>query len=64
MEHILASASIVDVSTPNEFEQGHYLNIPLNELLQRLHEFKEKKQPIVVYCLTGARSSVAVSILK
>jgi phage shock protein E len=67
MEHILATASIVDVRTPNEFGQGHYpgaVNIPLNELPQRLHEFKEMKQPIVVYCLSGARSSAAVSILK
>lgn len=67
MEQILATASIVDVRTPNEFGQGHYpgaVNIPLNELRQRLHEFKEMKQPIVVYCLSGARSSAAASILK
>jgi phage shock protein E len=67
MEHILSVASIVDVRTPNEFEQGHYpgaVNIPLNELPQRLHEFKNMKQPIIVYCLSGARSSTAASILK
>lgn len=67
MEHILAVASIVDVRTPNEFEREHYpgaINIPLSELSQRLHEFKEMKQPIVVYCLSGARSGAAASMLK
>ena len=67
MEEILPIASVVDVRTPNEYEQGHYpgaINIPLNELQNRLHEFKAMKQPIVVYCLSGARSSAAVSILK
>jgi phage shock protein E len=67
MKHILATASIVDVRTPNEFGQGHYpgaINVPLNELPLRIHELKKMKQPIVVYCLSGARSSAAVSILK
>lgn len=67
MEHILAKASIVDVRNSNEFEQEHYpgaVNIPLHELHQRLKEVEEMKQPIIVYCLSGVRSSAAVSILK
>ncbi len=67
MEQILQNAIVVDVRTPSEYHQGHYpgaVNIPLNEVTQRLDEFKEMKQPIVVYCLSGNRSSMAVSLLK
>lgn len=67
MRDILNSASIVDVRTPAEYEEGHYegaVNIPLNELMQRIDEFKKMKQPIVTYCRSGARSGMATSILK
>jgi phage shock protein E len=67
MKEILNNASIIDVRTPGEYEDGHYpgaVNIPLNELPQRLEELEEMKKPIVAYCRSGARSSVAVSILK
>jgi phage shock protein E len=67
MKEILNNASIIDVRTPGEYEGGHYpgaVNIPLNELPQRLDEFEEMKKPIVAYCRSGARSSMAVSILK
>jgi len=67
MKEILRNASVVDVRTPGEFLDGHYpgaINIPLNELPQRLDEFKEMKTPIVAYCRSGARSGMAVSVLK
>ncbi len=67
MKEILNNASIIDVRTPGEFGDGHYpgaVNIPLNELPQRLEELEEIKKPIVAYCRSGARSSMAVSILK
>ena len=67
MKEILSKASIVDVRTPGEFNDGHYpgaINIPLNELPQRVNEFKEMKTPIVAYCRSGARSNMAVSLLK
>jgi phage shock protein E len=67
MKEILNKASIVDVRTPGEFLDGHYpgaVNIPLNELPQRLDEFKQMKTPIVAYCRSGARSGMAVSLLK
>lgn len=53
MKEILNNASIIDVRTPGEFEDGHYpgaVNIPLNELPQRLEELEEMKKPIVAYC--------------
>jgi phage shock protein E len=67
MKEILNNASVVDVRTPGEYVDGHYpgaINIPLNELPQRLDEFKEMKKPIVAYCRSGARSGMAVSVLK
>lgn len=67
MEGLLPHATVIDVRTPNEYDQGHYpgaINIPLNEVLLRIGAIKEMKKPIVMYCLSGGRSSVAVSILK
>jgi phage shock protein E len=67
MKEILNKASVVDVRTPGEYLDGHYpgaINIPLNELPQRLDDFKEMKKPIVAYCKSGARSEMAVSVLK
>jgi phage shock protein E len=67
MKNILESATILDVRTPEEFSGGHYpnaINIPLDELPQRINEIKEMKQPIVAYCRSGNRSEMAVSILK
>ena len=67
MKEVLKKASIVDVRTPEEYLEGHYpgaINIPLNELPNRLEEFKEMKAPIVAYCRSGARSGMAVSMLK
>jgi phage shock protein E len=67
MKNILDNATILDVRTPEEFSGSHYpgaINIPLNELPQRLDEIKELKQPVVAYCRSGNRSGMAVSILK
>jgi phage shock protein E len=67
MKEVLKKASVVDVRTPGEYLEGHYpgaINIPLNELQNRLEEFKELKAPIVAYCRSGARSGMAVSLLK
>lgn len=67
MKEILNKASVVDVRTPGEYLDGHYpgaVNIPLNELNERLDELREMKMPIVAYCRSGARSEMAVSVLK
>lgn len=67
MKNILENATILDVRTPEEFSGSHYpnaINIPLNEVQQRLDEIKALKQPIVAYCRSGNRSGMAVSILK
>lgn len=60
------NAFLVDVRTPQEFAEGSVkgaVNIPLNEVHQRISEFKDKQQ-IVVFCRSGNRSAQAQAILK
>lgn len=59
-------AFLVDVRTPMEFAGGHVkgsVNIPLNTIPAQLSKFKNKKN-IIVFCLSGGRSSQAKSILE
>lgn len=58
---------IVDVRSPWEFEMEHVpgaKNIPLEEVMYKVKEFKELQSPIVLYCRSGSRSGMAASILK
>lgn len=57
---------LVDVRNPDEYKSGHVkgsVNIPLDQISQRLDRFKNKNT-IVVFCRSGARSKMAQSILK
>lgn len=59
--------TIIDVRTRQEFLGGHVagsLNIPLQELPQRLDEIKAMAQPILLCCASGARSGQAAMYLK
>ncbi len=56
---------LLDVRTPQEFENGHIegaINIPLDELRNRLHELHRHKT-IYVYCQIGLRGYLAQRIL-
>lgn len=67
MKEALNKATIVDVRTPEEFAGEHFpnaINIPLDELPQRINEFKEMPKPVVAYCRSGNRSGVAVTMLQ
>ena len=67
MNDKLIKGTVIDVRTPEEFSGGHYqnaINIPLDNVQQRISEFKDMPKPIVAYCRTGNRSGTAVSILK
>jgi len=58
---------IIDVRTPGEFMGGHVagsINIPLQEIQQRLDEIKSFQQPIVLCCASGGRSGQATAFLK
>ena len=59
---------IIDVRSPQEFATGHLkgaLNIPLDQIQQKIDSLEglEKSSEVLVYCLSGARSAAACSIL-
>ncbi|HEY8690361.1 MAG TPA: rhodanese-like domain-containing protein [Chitinophagaceae bacterium] len=60
------NATIVDVRTPEEFVESHFpnaINIPLDQVQQRINEFIKMPKPIITYCRSGARSGMAMSFL-
>ena len=59
--------TIIDVRTPAEFAGQNVpgaINIPLDEVAQRINELKELPKPIIAYCRSGNRSGMALAILK
>ena len=61
------STVIVDVRSPWEFDMEHVpgaRNIPLEEMPGKLEEFRSLNKPVVLYCRSGSRSGMAVSMLK
>ncbi len=58
--------TIIDVRTRSEFSGGHVagsINIPLQELEERLDEIRTMPQPIVLCCASGGRSGSATAFL-
>lgn len=58
---------IIDVRTEEEFYYGAYpgaINIPLDELEDRIDELGRKDRKIILYCASGARSAYALQILR
>ena len=56
------TGTIVDVRTPEEFMGGHVagsLNIPLQEIPDRMNELKSLKTPLILCCASGGRSGNA-----
>ncbi len=63
----LAKATIIDVRSNMEFENGHIMgaiNIPLDEVEERIDEFKGIEGDIVLCCLSGGRSGSATDFLQ
>lgn len=59
------SVTLLDTRTVNEYEKGHiegYINIPVDELRNRLAEI-ERSKPVYVICQSGLRSYIACRIL-
>ncbi len=54
--------TIVDVRTYGEFMGGNVadsINIPLNEIPERIEELKALKAPLILCCASGGRSAQA-----
>lgn len=59
--------TVVDVRTRAEFMGGHVagaVNIPLQEIVDRVDELKALKQPIIFCCASGNRSGQATAYFK
>ena len=59
--------TVVDVRTADEFSVGHVtgsLNIPLNELPERLREISGEQGPVFLCSESGRRSSEAEEYLR
>jgi hydroxyacylglutathione hydrolase len=65
-ERSAEGALLVDVRERSEWDGGHVpgaIHIPYEELRERTHELPLDR-PIVIYCASGVRSSLAASILE
>jgi len=59
--------TVVDVRTRAEYMGGHVagsINIPLQEIVERMEELNNLKQPIVFCCASGNRSGQAAAYFK
>lgn len=66
MDYDMSNSTLVDVRSEIEFDNGHMkgaINIPLDNLRERLSELDRNKE-IIVYCQVGLRGYVAERILK
>ena len=65
-ERVERGAVLLDVRTAEEFASGHVegaINIPLDQLDERMAELGPKDQSVVVYCRSGKRSASATRML-
>lgn len=61
------STRMVDVRSQEEYRSGHVpgaVNVPLENLQDALRLLEDKKAQLCLYCASGARSAMAVSMLK
>ena len=59
--------TILDVRSVPEFQEGHFpgaINVPVDQIPYKIDELKQLTQPFICYCRSGARSSMAIMILK
>jgi phage shock protein E len=61
-------ALVIDVRSETEYQERHLpkaINIPLNRLGDEIGRYAANKdQPILLHCLSGARSGMGASVLK
>jgi phage shock protein E len=66
-ELLAQGAIVIDVRTPGEFKSGHpkgAINIPVNQIGNKIQKIKSKNKPVITCCASGARSGAAASKLK
>ncbi|WP_010238343.1 CoA-disulfide reductase [Clostridium arbusti] len=66
LDYDMSNSILVDVRSELEFDNGHMkgsLNIPVDNLRERLSELDKSKE-IIVYCQVGLRGYVAERLLK
>ena len=66
-ELVKQGATLIDVRSPGEFSSGHLpgaKNLPVGDLAGKLESLGPKNTPIVLYCASGTRSSMARGVLK
>jgi phage shock protein E len=60
-------AIIIDVRSPQEYDQGHIqgaINMPLQQLPNQLAALKAKNKTIIACCASGMRSGSACGLMK
>jgi len=65
-EMVANGAQLVDVRSPQEYAQGAIpgsVNVPL-QTIQMAKDALDKEKPVIVYCVSGARSSQAQMFLE
>jgi len=64
----LPTALIIDVRTPGEFSQGHLKNAVNYDITTNSFETQiaslDKSKPVLVYCMSGSRSTYAVGAMQ
>ncbi|MCB9330435.1 MAG: rhodanese-like domain-containing protein [Lewinellaceae bacterium] len=62
-----SGALLIDVRSPEEYATGHIpesVNIPLPVVQQEASRLKAKNLPVIAVCRSGARSGMAVRMLR
>lgn len=66
-EALAEGAVIVDVRTPQEYNEGHIsnsLNIPVQQIESRVSTLKKKNKTVILCCKSGGRAGRAKVILQ
>ncbi len=61
IDHLTADQLLLDIRNPSELQNGYLpggVNIPVDQLRQRMHELPKDKE-IIIYCQVGLRGNVA-----
>ena len=57
----------LDVRTKSEYQSGHIknaVNIPVDQIQSNIKKIEKYNKPVIAYCKSGARSGLAVRVLK